>query len=120
MTKRQQRASRRSLGQCSEWDVKAADRSVFCDYHRTENRRSNQLNRAKRLKAGICLICRQPAVPGKARCQEHLKRQAQSAGKVAEKRSLLGLCPRCGKPSSENVYCENCRGYYREADQRRY
>src|SRR5262249_42059500 len=115
-----ERHTRRSLGLCSECDEKAVDGRVFCEFHREQNRLRNQRHREKRIRAGICLICQQPSVPGKARCQEHLRKQAQSARKVKENRMTIGLCRRCGSPTKGTSYCEDCRAYYRDVDQRRY
>src|SRR5262249_6482002 len=114
------RQNRRLLGLCSECDAKAAEGSVFCDYHRERNRERNRQHRVRKTQAGTCLICQQPSVPGKARCQEHLTKQAQSARRLEAKRTVSGLCRRCGEPASDKVYCEDCRSYYRHLDQRRY
>ena len=94
---------------------------------------------AKRKKAGVCVRCgREDAytMNGRSYCAECAERAARNQLRrkedpavrseineryklMRERRKLSGLCPRCGKPNSEDfVLCARCRAKSRKAKER--
>jgi len=69
-----------------------------------------------------CLLCNNPAVQGRSKCEKCLSYARQTQVKIRQFRKDNHLCMQCGKrpPLSTNVHCEPCRKKIRENGRKRY
>lgn len=71
-----------------------------------------------RVAAGLCGMCGQPPVEGKALCQVCLdKSRARAAQRRAARRDSAG-CLTCGTPISQGTRCESCKASAKASRQR--
>ena len=65
---------------------------------------------SRRKDQGLCSDCPMPAIRGKGKCKEHLKKAADIQNKIMAERIGNGVCTRCGNgPLVTKRHCKKCR-----------
>lgn len=112
-TNAQRTATRLSLGLCANCGASRGDAGTnrLCRICADATSRRTQALRQRRMRGGGCLICGEPTVSGRARCEAHRLAGNRSAAERRARLTAAGRCLSCGKPplvAGRTPRCETC------------
>lgn len=99
---------RKEMGLCQQCSNKARDGKYLCQ--ECADKRRNLVR--KQRENGMCIkpYCKNKAIPGETRCEEHKSARNKYNKKIRKERAVAGVCTECGRDHSEDTaLCASCK-----------
>lgn len=94
-------------GRCTHCTNPAETGKVRCEYHNVYAKEYAALRKYKRMQAGLCVVCSEPAAEqyeNRILCEKHLIQARDRSKQYREEHKLQQLCINCWLPS-DGLYC---------------